>query len=123
MKFLRKVCGVTFSDKVCICEIRTANIEPLLRIEKSQLRLFGHVTGMTQERLGRHVLLATPTEKWPRGWPRTRWCDDISDFAWSRLSVDPAELKPVRCFQALDQGGEASLQILFFPWKNVLDVV
>jgi len=31
------------------------------------------------------VLLATPTGKWPRGRPRTRWNDYISDLAWSRL--------------------------------------
>ena len=50
---------------------------------------------MSQERLARQVLLATPTEKRLRGCPRTRWSDYISDLAWSRLGVEPAELSEI----------------------------
>ena len=31
------------------------------------------------------------TGKWPRGRPRPRWSDYISDFAWSYFGVEPAE--------------------------------
>jgi len=79
--------GVTLLDKVRSCEIRKAlNVEPLLRIERSQLRWFGHVSRrMLHERLARQVLLAKPTGKRPKVRPRTRWSDDICDLAWSRL--------------------------------------
>jgi len=50
---------VTLRDKVRNCEIRKA-----LRIERSQLRWFGHVSRMLQERLARQVLLATFEEKY-----------------------------------------------------------
>jgi len=67
---LRRVHGVTLRDKVRSCDIRRAlNVELLLRIERSQLRWFAHVSRMTQERLARHVLLAKLTGKRPRGKP------------------------------------------------------
>ena len=53
MRFLQTIEGVTLFDKVRISEIRKSlNIAPLLfRIERSQLRWFGHVSRMPQERL------------------------------------------------------------------------
>ena len=47
---LPRVHGVTLHDKVRRCEIhKTLDVEPLhLRIERSQLRWFGHVSRMTQ---------------------------------------------------------------------------
>jgi len=32
-------------------------------------------------------MLATPVGKQPRGLPRTRWSEYITNLAWSRLSV------------------------------------
>ena len=60
MRFLRKIGGVTLFNKVRSSEIRKSlNIEPLLlRIERSQLRWFGHVSRMPQERLPKQALLA-----------------------------------------------------------------
>ena len=80
--FLRRVHGMTLRDKVRSCEIRKAlNVEPLLlRIARFQPSWFGHVTRMTQEKLARLVLLATPTGKRPRGQPRARWRKYISDL-------------------------------------------
>ena len=86
-----------YAKILCLCEIRKAlYIEPLLlRIEKSQLRWFGHVCRMPQERLARQVLQAIPTGKRPRGRPKTRWCHHISDLAWSCRDAGPAELPEI----------------------------
>ena len=71
-----------FILEICSCEIRrTQNAEPLLWIERSHQRWFSHVTSMPQERFAKQVLLATLTGKLPRGRPRTRWHDYISDLA------------------------------------------
>ena len=60
MRFLRRIEGVTLFNKMRSSEIRKSlNIEPLLlRIERSQLRWFGHVSRMPQERLPKQALLA-----------------------------------------------------------------
>ena len=60
MRFLQKIEGVTLFNKVRSSEIRRSlNIEPLLlRIKRSQLRWFGHVSRMPQERLPKQALLA-----------------------------------------------------------------
>ena len=60
MRFLRRIEGVMLFNKVRSSEIRKSpNIEPLLlRIERSQLRWFGHVSRMSQERLPKQALLA-----------------------------------------------------------------
>ena len=53
MRFLRRIEGVTLFDKVRSSEIRKSlNIEPLLhRVERSQIRWFGHVSRMPLKRL------------------------------------------------------------------------
>jgi len=60
MRFLRRIEGVTLFNKVCSSEIqKSLNIESLLlRIERSQLRWFGHVNRIPQERLPKQALLA-----------------------------------------------------------------
>ena len=59
MRFLRKFEGVTLFNKVRSSQIRKSlNIEPLLRIETFQLRWFGDVSRMPQERLPKQALLA-----------------------------------------------------------------
>ena len=65
---------MTLRDKLHSCEIRRAlNVEPLLRIEKSQLCWFSQVFRMPHERLARQVLLAKLMGKWPGDCPRIRW--------------------------------------------------
>ena len=86
---------MTLSSKVCSCELRTIlNVEPLLRTERSQLRYFGHVAIIPQERWARQVLLAATTGNRPRGRPSTRWRDHITspDLAWTFRGVEPAEV-------------------------------
>jgi len=65
---------------------KALNVEQFLQIEK--FRIF-------HGRLEGQVLLATPTAKWPRGRPRTRWSGYLSDLAWSRLGVELAGLSEI----------------------------
>ena len=65
--FLRRIEGVTLFNKVRSSEIRKSlNIKPLLpRIERSQLRWFGHASRMPQERLPKQALLAKANGRRP----------------------------------------------------------
>ena len=83
--------------KEAIREIRKSlNIEPLLlRIERSQLRWFGHVSRMPQERLPKQALLAKANGRRSVGRPRTRWTDYIEDLGWNRLGIRPSEMMEV----------------------------
>ena len=74
MRFLRRIKRVTLFNKVRSSEIRKSlNIEPLLfRIERSQLRWFGHVSRMPQERLPKQALLAKANGRRLVGLPRSR---------------------------------------------------
>ena len=89
--------GVTLFNKVRSSEIRKSlNIEPLLlRIERSQLRWFGNVSRMPQERLPKQALLAKANGRRPVGRPRTRWTDYIKDLGWNRLGLHPSEMMEV----------------------------
>ena len=71
MSFLRRIEGVTLFNKVRSSEVRKSlNIEPLLpRIERSQLRWFGHEWRMPQERLPKQALLAKANGRKPVGRP------------------------------------------------------
>ena len=72
------------------------NIEPLLlRIERSQLRWFGHVRKMPQERLPKQALLAKANGRRPVGQPRTRWTNYIEDLGWNRFGLHPSEMMDV----------------------------
>ena len=95
MRFLRRIEGVTLFNKVRSSEIRKSlNIEPLLlRLERSQLRWFGHVSRMPQERLPKQALLAKANGRRRVGRPRTRWTDHIEDLGWNRLRLRPSEMK------------------------------
>ena len=97
MRFLRRIEGVTLFNKVRCSEIRKSlNIEPLLlRIERSQLRWFGHVSRMPQERLPKQALHAKANGRRPVGRPRTRWTDYIEDLGWNRLGLRPSEMMEV----------------------------
>ena len=73
MGFLRKVRGFSVLDKVKSTDTRQIlNIEPLLlRIERSQLRLYDHVTQISHERTAKQLMDALPSGERPRGRPRT----------------------------------------------------
>jgi len=74
MSFLRRVAGLSLRDRVRSLEIRRElGVEPpLLHIERSQLRWFGHLIRMPPGRLLLEVFRARPTGRRPRGRPRTR---------------------------------------------------
>ena len=89
MGFLRRNSGLTLLDKVKSADIRESlNIElMLLRLERPQLRWYGHVTRMSLKRTAKKLLCSTPIGRRPRGRPRTRWRDYIKDLSWSRLGI------------------------------------
>uniref|UniRef100_A0A671X7J4 Reverse transcriptase domain-containing protein n=1 Tax=Sparus aurata TaxID=8175 RepID=A0A671X7J4_SPAAU len=97
MSFLRRVAGRSLRDRVKSSVTREElGVEPLLlHIERSQLRWLGHLFRMPPGRLPREVFLACPAGKRPRGRPRTRWCDYITQLAWERLGILPEELEAV----------------------------
>ena len=53
----------------------------LLRIERSQLRWYGHVTRMSHEQTAKQLMDALPSGKRPRGRPTTLWRNYIEDLA------------------------------------------
>ena len=60
----------------------TLNIEPLLlRIERSQLRLYDHVTRISHKRTAKQLMDALPSSKRSRGRPITCWQDYAEDLA------------------------------------------
>ena len=97
MRFLRRIEGVTLFNKVRSSEIRKSlNIKPLLlRIERSQLRWFGHVSRMIQERLPKQALLAKANGRRLVGRPRIRWTGYIVDPGWNRLGLHPSKMMEV----------------------------
>ena len=94
--FLRRISGFTLLDENISADIRESlNIESLLLwLERSQLRWYGHVTRMTQDRTAKQLLYSTPIGRRPLGHPRTRWRDYIEDLGWSRLGI-PRKHLPV----------------------------
>ena len=98
MRFLHRIEGVTLFNKVSRSEIRKSlNIEPLLlRIKRSQLRWFGHVSRMPQERLPKQALLAKANGRRPVGRPRNGWTNYIEDLGWNRLiGTSPSQMMEV----------------------------
>ena len=64
-------------------------------IKNLQLRWFGHVSRMPQERLPKQALHAKANGRRPVGRPRTRWTDYIEDLGWNRLGLHPCEMMKV----------------------------
>ena len=97
MSFLQRIKGITLFNNVRSSEIRKSlNIEPfLLQIERSQLRWFGYVRRIPQERLSEQALLAKANGRRLVGQPRTRWTNYIDDLEWNRLGLHPSEMVEV----------------------------
>ena len=89
INFLRRAAGLSLRDKVRSSDIRRElGVEPLLlRVERSQLRWFGHLTRMPPGRLPLEVFRARPTGRRPEADPEPAggiiylfWPGDASGF-------------------------------------------
>ena len=83
MGFLRKISCLTLLDKVKSPDMHESlDIESLLlRLERSQLRWYGHVTRIYHERTTKKLLCSTPIGRKPRGRPKTGWRDYVEDLS------------------------------------------
>ena len=90
----RRIEGVAIFIKVDSSEIQKSfDIEPLLlRIKRSQLRWFGHVSRTPQERLPKQVLLSKANRRRPVGRPRTGWTNYIEDLGRNCLELRPSKI-------------------------------
>ena len=81
MKVLRCIKGVTRRDRIRNKQIREElGIDDIIEIiEGNQLRWYGHVRRMSQERLPRQALEWTPNTRRPIGRPRKRWIDGVRE--------------------------------------------
>ena len=71
---------------------KSLNVKPLLlRIERSQLKEFGYVSRMHQERLPEQSSLAEANGKRPVGRPRAKWSNYIEDLGCYRFGLCPSE--------------------------------
>ena len=87
VKLLLRIEEITLFNKMRSLEIRKSlnNESLLLRYKRSQLRWFGHVSRMPQERLPKQALFAKANGRRPIGRFRTRWTNYIEDLGWNRL--------------------------------------
>ena len=89
--FLRRISGLTLLDKFKSADIRESlNIELLLlRLERSQLRWYGHVTQVPQERTAKKLLCSTPIGRRPsqNAMARLRRSQLVSPRQPSRASI------------------------------------
>ena len=89
MRFWQKIQGVAMFDthrNTAICE--SLGIESLLlRIERSELLWFGHVSRMPYESLSKQTLYAGVSGKRRVGRPRPRWLNYIKDLDWNRFGL------------------------------------
>ena len=93
IKFLRKIKGFTMFDKVRNATVRESFDIESLRIERFQLRWFGHVSIMPHERLPKQSLFAEVIGKRPIGRPRRRRLNYIKDLGWNRLGLHQSEIQ------------------------------
>ena len=109
--------GISLRDRVRSSVTRESLRVELLRLERSQLRWFGHLVRirMPLERLPRKVLEACPTRRRPRGRPRTRWRDYIDSLALDRLRIPQEEVANV----AREREVWSSLVELLPPWPEL----
>ena len=91
MRFLWKIEGVTLFNKVR----SSKSSRYFSELKDLNLRWFGRVSRMPQERLPKQVLLAKANGRRPVGRPRTRWTDYIKDLGWNRLGLYPSEMMEV----------------------------
>ena len=81
MKYLRRTLGKTKRDKIRNTTIRektkTDSLEA--KIERNQLRWFGHVCRMNENRIPKQIFECGQEDKLPRGRPKKMWIDVITE--------------------------------------------
>ena len=79
MKFLRRTVGKTKRDKIRYTRIREEVKADSLeeRIERNQLRWYGHVNRMNDVRIPKQIFESRSQFKLPRGRPKSVWLDVI----------------------------------------------
>ena len=86
MKFLRRTVGKTKRDKIRNTRIReqlkAESIEH--KIERNQLRWFGHVNRMTNDRIAKRVFECKQQNKMPRGRPKKMWEERVKEILTKR---------------------------------------
>ena len=111
MRFLRRVAGVKRIDRIRNSVIRESlNVESLLlKIERSQLRWFGHVLRMPTDRLPGRVYSSQPTGKRPVGRPRKTWKSGVKDLC-GRVGVEFTRVQTVAADRQVWRSKIAGLQ-------------
>ncbi len=94
----RRIFGISWQQKVSnesikfIVTSQKGNFVDLAHTEKRRkLRWFGHVARMNSQRLPLSILNCTLQGTRPRGRPRRRWTDDITD--WLVMTLEEARKK------------------------------
>src|SRR6201990_197648 len=100
MKVLRLIRGVTRRDRVRSESIRRdLGVLPVLTVvERNQLRWYGHMKRMNEERLPRRLYDHVPLGSRPVGRPRKRWRDAVSE-AVRRRGRELAEVEEQRMYE------------------------
>lgn len=98
MKYLRGIKGVTKKDKIRSETIREElKIESIINsIEKQQLRWFGHLVRMNNNRQVKKVWQAQTVQKQKRGRPKKKWDDTIVEHLKKRNKTWPEAKKMTR---------------------------
>ena len=86
MKYLRRVVGKTKRDRIRNTLIRdqTKTKEIKTKIQTNQLRWFGHVNRMDDNRIAKSVYHAKTQGKRPKGRPRRKWDEEIEEALWEK---------------------------------------
>ena len=92
MKYLRRVANKTRWDRERNSKIREdLKIQEAVteKIERTQLRWYGHVKRMSQDRIVRRSVEAKEWKTRARGRPRTTWLDNIKEYGRRRGKTLP----------------------------------
>ena len=92
MKYLRRVANKTRWDRERNSKIREdLKIQEAVteKIERTQLRWYGHVKRMSQDRIVRRSVEAKEWKTRARGRPRTTWLDNIKEYGRRREKTLP----------------------------------